>query len=171
MSQSNITKPSRLPPSKLTPKQEKFAQQIALHGKTQTEAYRQAYDVKSQNVKGQWEAASHIASNDKVLARIEELKVHGANLLAHGIEKSAKKLIDLVDAKEKVVGLDGTVIGYKENTEMNRKAANDVLEKIGFGGGGAHTQVNIQNNQINIIMDEEAINSALDRLAADEVES
>ena len=58
----------------LTPKQEKFAQNIALEGMTQSDAYRSAYDAKKMADKTINEKASLLASKDNVRARIKELR-------------------------------------------------------------------------------------------------
>lgn len=58
---------------KLTAKQDKFARLVA-EGKTQAEAYREAYDCQKMADKTIWERASFEASKDKVKTRIAELK-------------------------------------------------------------------------------------------------
>jgi phage terminase small subunit len=57
----------------LTAKQEKFCQGIA-DGMNQTNAYRAAYNTGKKSNKTTWEAASRLAENSKVNARIAELK-------------------------------------------------------------------------------------------------
>jgi hypothetical protein len=58
----------------LTPKQELFAQSIALEDMNKSEAYRSAYDTKKMSDKTINEKASLLASQDKVRARIKELR-------------------------------------------------------------------------------------------------
>lgn len=58
---------------KLTAKQDKFARLVA-EGKTQAEAYREAYDCKRTADKTVWENASRLNADSKVSARIQELK-------------------------------------------------------------------------------------------------
>lgn len=58
----------------LTAKQEKFAQAIALEEMNQADAYRSAYDTSRMSDKTVHEKASVLANNDKVRARILELR-------------------------------------------------------------------------------------------------
>lgn len=58
----------------LTPKQELFAQSIALEDMNKSDAYRSAYDTKKMSDKTINEKASLLASQDKVRARIRELR-------------------------------------------------------------------------------------------------
>jgi hypothetical protein len=57
----------------LTDKQEKFAQGIA-KGLTQADAYREAYDCENQKDETTWSNACRLMNNDKVIARVKELK-------------------------------------------------------------------------------------------------
>lgn len=57
----------------LTPNQEKFVQGI-IEGKSQAEAYREAYPKQRSSDKTIWEAASRLMANSKVKARIKELR-------------------------------------------------------------------------------------------------
>lgn len=59
--------------AKLTAKQEQFAQLIA-QGKSQADAYRGAYNASKSTDKTIWERASVLCADDKVAARIKELK-------------------------------------------------------------------------------------------------
>jgi phage terminase small subunit len=59
---------------KLTPNQDKFAQAIALEDMNQSDAYRSAYNTKGMSDKTINEKASRLASQDKVRARIQELR-------------------------------------------------------------------------------------------------
>jgi phage terminase small subunit len=58
----------------LTPKQEKFAQSIALEDMNKSDAYRSAYDASKMSDKTVNEKASLLASQDKIKARILELR-------------------------------------------------------------------------------------------------
>jgi phage terminase small subunit len=60
--------------SMLTPKQEKFAQSIALEDMNKSDAYRSAYNTNGMSDKTINEKASLLASQDKVRARIKELR-------------------------------------------------------------------------------------------------
>ena len=58
----------------LTPKQEQFAQAIALEGMSYSDAYRSAYDIKKMSDKTVNEKASRLKDEDKIRARIKELR-------------------------------------------------------------------------------------------------
>ena len=57
----------------LTEKQEQFVQNIA-RGMNQAEAYRSAYPNQRMSDKTIWEAASRLMKNDKVVARLKEIR-------------------------------------------------------------------------------------------------
>lgn len=57
----------------LTANQEKFVQNI-IEGMNQADAYRSAYPKQRMSDKTVWEAASRLMKNDKVLARLSELR-------------------------------------------------------------------------------------------------
>lgn len=57
----------------LTEKQEQFVQNVA-RGMNQAEAYRSAYPNTKMSDKTVWEAASRLMRNDKVVARIKEIR-------------------------------------------------------------------------------------------------
>lgn len=58
----------------LTPKQEQFAKAIALDGMCYSDAYRSAYDTKRMSDKTVNEKASLLKDEDKIRARIKELR-------------------------------------------------------------------------------------------------
>lgn len=58
----------------LTPKQEQFAKAIALEGMSYSDAYRSAYDTKRMSDKTVNEKASLLKDEDKIRARIKELR-------------------------------------------------------------------------------------------------
>ena len=58
----------------LTPKQEKFAQSIALENMNYSDAYRSAYNTERMTDKTVNEKASLLKDDDKVKARIKELR-------------------------------------------------------------------------------------------------
>lgn len=57
----------------LTAKQEAFVQNI-IQGMSQADAYRSAYPNQRMSDKTVWEAASRLMNNDKVVARLSELR-------------------------------------------------------------------------------------------------
>jgi phage terminase small subunit len=58
----------------LTPKQEKFAQSVALENMNYSDAYRSAYNTDKMTDKTVNEKASLLKDEDKIKARIEELR-------------------------------------------------------------------------------------------------
>ena len=61
--------------NRLTPKQEAFAQAVALQGMNQSDAYRASYNVSPDSLPSTtWEAASIVAADSKVSARITQLR-------------------------------------------------------------------------------------------------
>ena len=58
----------------LTPKQEQFAKAIALDGMSYSDAYRSAYDASKMSDKTVNEKASRLKDEDKIRARVKELR-------------------------------------------------------------------------------------------------
>lgn len=112
----------------LTGKQEAFAQAVA-NGRTQADAYRLSYDVKSATAKSIQELASKVMKNGKVSSRVAELKVKLAEKAMWTREMS-------VDALKKItVGSDkGTevVAAVKELNAMHGYNAPSKVELSGF---------------------------------------
>lgn len=78
--------------SRLTAKQEKFAQCIA-DGMTQADAYREVYSAKNMSDSTVWANASRIANNSKVIARVDSLRSEVAKRQLWTRENSVKALI------------------------------------------------------------------------------
>ena len=78
---------------KLTAKQERFCELVALEGMTQANAYRGAYDAKGMTDKQIWEKSSELAANGKVSERIESLK---AEIAAKTVEKELWSRVDSI---------------------------------------------------------------------------
>ena len=100
----------------LTDKQERFAQCIALEGMNQSDAYRECYDTENMTDKTIWEAASRLANECKVDARIKELRG----------EVISPKIMSAIERKEWLTKLIGDL---GEKTE-NRMKALDILNKM-----------------------------------------
>jgi hypothetical protein len=115
----------------LTSKQERFAQLVALEGLSQSEAYRQAYDVSPDSAPTTiWDEASTIARNPLVAPRIAELK---ASLQAAAVTDAAKIVAELAKAghgtavgalrwADKVAALDkmAKILGLYNNQDAGR---------------------------------------------------
>ena len=110
----------------LTHKQEKFAQLVAA-GATQSDAYRQAYNVSPDTLPDTiHENASHLAADTNVLPRIQQLK---AAAQAKVVAKHSWNLDKIVTQAEKhmEIALTGGSKGVP--------AANGALELIGRATG------------------------------------
>lgn len=79
----------------LTAKQEKFVQNI-IEGMSQADAYRSAYDASRMTDKTIHERASVLANQDKVKARILELREQLANEKIMSAQKRLEWLTELV---------------------------------------------------------------------------
>lgn len=84
----------------LTAKQEKFAQAIALEEMNQADAYRSAYDTSRMSDKTVHEKASILANNDKVRARIKELREETMTPKVMSAQRRREKLTDLAEHSE-----------------------------------------------------------------------
>jgi len=109
----------------LTPKQEKFAQSVA-SGKSQSEAYRIAYNAENMKDEVIWVKASKLMAEDKVTVRVDEIRkpvVEEARLTL------GQHLKDLLKLREKAVK-DGAW-SAAISAEMGRgKAAGLHIDKI-----------------------------------------
>jgi phage terminase small subunit len=99
----------------LTAKQEAFVQNI-IKGMSQADAYRAAYDAKRMSDKTIHEKASVLAGQDKVKARINELRGKLANENIMSAQKRLEWLTRLIQNEE-------------ENTSEKLKAI-DIMNKM-----------------------------------------
>lgn len=120
----------------LTPKQEKFAQEVA-SGKTQADAYRAAY---SNNMKPETiiQAASRMMANSNVNARVDELKKELAEKQLWTREMSVEVL--------RQIALDA------EATNGEKTAATKELNVM--HGYNAPTQVNVTTKALPATVDD-----------------
>ena len=98
----------------LTAKQEQFVQNI-IQGMSQADAYRSAYSADNMSDKTVWEAASRLMGNDKVVARLDELR----NELA---------LPSIMTAQKRLEWLTGVING-EEDINAKLKAV-DIMNKM-----------------------------------------
>ena len=99
----------------LTPKQEKFVQNI-IEGMSQADAYRSAYDTSKMTDKTVHEKASRLMADDKVRARVQELR-----------DELADKSI--MSAKERLMWLS-QIIKSKDETTADKLKASDQMNKM-----------------------------------------
>lgn len=100
----------------LTPKQERFAQAVALEEMTYSDAYRSAYNTKGMSDKTVNEKASLLKDEDKIRTRIQELR---DTLVTPKIMNAQKRLEWLTEV----------VNDLNERTE-NRLKAVDLMNKM-----------------------------------------
>ena len=99
----------------LTAKQEAFVTNI-IQGMSQADAYRSAYDAKKMSDKTIWENASRLMANDKVTARLTELR----NELAKP---------SIMSAQERLEWLTQLINNAEEGTNDKLKAI-DIMNKM-----------------------------------------
>lgn len=111
----------------LTPKQEKFCQELVINGKTQQDAYKSVYDCENMTPKSVKECASRNAAIDKVKARLAELQAQvdagglatldqiAADLLQIATDKNRPDTVRL-KAYDQLSKLQG---GYSQNVNVS----------------------------------------------------
>ncbi len=117
----------------LTIKQEKFVQGI-INGLSQADAYRSAYSTDKMSDKTVWEKASRLMSDDKVRARLQEMR---DQVMKPSI-MSAQERLELLsriakgEEPERVVEYrDGKRIEYEIPASLKvRRAAIDTINKM-----------------------------------------
>ena len=100
----------------LTPKQEQFAQNIALKEMHQADAYRAAYSCKNMSDNAIYREASLLVSHPKVSQRIAELR---AELVKPSIMTAQERLEWLTE-----------VVKDKNESTKNRLSASDQMNKM-----------------------------------------
>ena len=81
----------------LTPKQEKFAKNIALECMNYSDAYRNAYNCKNMSDKTINDTASKLKDNPEIAERIAELKAQIDSPKIMSVTKRAEKLSELAE--------------------------------------------------------------------------
>lgn len=84
----------------LTPKQEKFAQEVA-SGKSQADAYRAAFDCKRSKPQTVIENASRLMADSNVSARVHELKAQLSEKALWSREDSVNALLSVINNPDK----------------------------------------------------------------------
>ena len=84
----------------LTAKQDKFCHGIALDGLTLSDAYRSAYDASKMTDKTVNEKASLLAGQDKIKARIDELRQQITSTKIMSAQKRMEWLTELIGGNE-----------------------------------------------------------------------
>lgn len=115
----------------LTAKQEQFAQNI-VSGMTQAEAYRSAYDTRRMTEKTAWEKASLLAGQDKVRARVAELRDKISKEKIMSAQRRLEWLTEAISSEEVSVGdkLRAIDIMNKMQGEYVQKVEADVKSAV-----------------------------------------
>lgn len=111
---------------KLTPKQENFAQSVALEDMNQADAYRSAYSTKRMTDKQIWEEASKLANTPKVAQRIDELRQQAMTPKVMSAQKRREKLTELAESDDAVVAMKAIDLLNKMDGEYVQKVQADV---------------------------------------------
>lgn len=117
----------------LTPNQEKFVQGI-IEGKSQIDAYREAYPKQRSADKTCYENASRLMNNTKVIARLKELRDQLAKPSIMTAQERLEFLTGVINGTkgEKVVEVvDGERVEIEIPASMkNRLSAIDIMNKM-----------------------------------------
>jgi hypothetical protein len=123
-------KPSKPKKKKLTPKQEKFARNVA-SGMKQVDAYRDAYDTKTTNKNTQRVKALHETRKDNVAAMIQELKERADQGVVWTRQMAAEALLEAADIARRQKHSQGMTGALKE---LNAMYGFNEATKINIGG-------------------------------------
>jgi phage terminase small subunit len=85
----------------LTAKQEQFVQNI-IQGMSQADAYRNAYPNQKMSDKTVWETASRLMTNDKVVARLNELRGKLTSETIMTAQKRLEWLTEVINGEEDI---------------------------------------------------------------------
>lgn len=110
----------------LTPKQELFCKAVVFDGMNYSDAYRHAYDTKKMTDKTINEKASLLKDNDKIRARIEELRAEIDSPKIMSATRRAEKLSELADDEDPNVSMKAIDLLNKMTGEYVQKVAADV---------------------------------------------
>ena len=110
----------------LTPKQEQFAQAIALEEMNQADAYRSAYDTSKMGDDTIYVKASELANKDKIAVRIAELRQQAMTPKVMSAQKRREKLTDLAKHEDPNVAMKAIDLLNKMDGEYVQKIAAEV---------------------------------------------
>lgn len=115
----------------LTPKQEKFVQSL-IQGMSQADAYRSAYATKNMSDKSIWENASRLMADDKVKARVKELREQMDKETIMSAQKRLEWLTEAIANKDIAVNdkLKAIDIMNKMQGEYTQKVQAEVTNAV-----------------------------------------
>lgn len=113
----------------LTPKQEKFCHAI-VDGKTQVDAYKEAYNTKNMADNSIYVEASKLMDNPKIAQRIAELRERIDNKLVMSATKRAEKLTEFINNDDPSIAMKAIDILNKMTGEYTQKVEASVAQEI-----------------------------------------
>ena len=115
---------------KLTAKQEKFAQAIALEEMNQADAYRSAYDTSKMADETIWVKACELAKKDNVAVRIEELRKMAMTPKVMTAQSRREKLTELAESDDPNVAMKAIDLLNKMDGEYVQKVEAAVTNAV-----------------------------------------
>ena len=121
----------------LTLKREAFAQAVA-NGKTQADAYREAFNAANMKPETIWSKASELMADGKVAARVEELRELLASKQLWSREDSVNTLKSIIESSDKASDTISAVKelnsmhGYNAPSKHEHSGAVGVIINVGF---------------------------------------
>lgn len=114
----------------LTPKQEKFVKCL-VEGMSQADAYRAAYSTKNMSDKTIYEAASRLASDSNVSARLSELRGQLTKETIMTAQKRLEWLTEVINSEEDInAKLKAIDLMNKMQGEYVQKVEADVKNEV-----------------------------------------
>jgi phage terminase small subunit len=114
----------------LTPKQEKFAQAIALEDMNKADAYRSAYDTSRMGDDTIYVKACNLAAQDKIAVRIAELRQQAMTQKVMSAQKRREKLTELAEHEDPNVSMKAIDLLNKMDGEYVQKVEAEVKNAI-----------------------------------------
>lgn len=122
----------------LTPKQEKFCQEVA-KGSNYSDAYRATYDAKNSSDSTINRKAYELIENGKITARIEELRQPAIQEVTHTLSESIQQDKNIIERYENAL----KKLECLKTPENELKAAERTIRYIGSSGyNGAKDRLN-----------------------------
>lgn len=127
---------------KLTPKQERFCQNIA-KGMSQADAYRDAYNTENMKEETIWSASCRLMNDCKVTARVKELTAEAVKGIKYEVEDCFRetdeilqlaKMTDNLQIMLKAVEQKGKLKGLFKDKESNVNVNVSVMPDVKIDG-------------------------------------
>lgn len=115
---------------KLTAKQEKFAQAIALEDMSQADAYRSAYDASRMSDETLYVKASELANRDNIAVRIAELRQQAMTPKVMSAQRRREKLTMLANDEDPQVAMKAIDLLNKMDGEYVQKVEAEVKNAV-----------------------------------------